>query len=440
MYGVCHGFVEVVDRLLTRKAQVNLQDKDGFTALHWSLITSPTRMDRVAATESDFGGPKFRAGTTSFAICEDRMHVPRALVERKANPDLQDGNGRTCLHLAVTHGWLDMVHLLLNAKASVTLKDRCAATPPMLAIHLDKFEVLESLLPRVEGNTLLIVDEHQNTLLHHALAKRHLPTVDRLLRDELASRNLANVRNSQGRQAMHLASAQGLDEILTLLISEFAVKVNSVDNNGCTPLAYAVKEGRRDTVALLLKHRANPNTADHQGRAPIHWAAAKGTGTRNELVQVLVAHGADPNLPEANDQGMRPLHIAAWQGLPTAAATLIKSGANAGLADLSSQTPLHYAVTYEHRNVIASLHQGGASADQADFMGQTPRTKAHTAAVKKLLNQWGKADLAEEASLPVPPPMRERLPSTPKSHLSFAGRASVTLSPKKTPRRAPLYR
>lgn len=47
------------------------------------------------------------------------------------------------------------------------------------------------------------------------------------------------------------------------------------DENGNTPLHWAVMNERKEIVALLMKHNVNTTAENNDGKTPLHYAIAK---------------------------------------------------------------------------------------------------------------------------------------------------------------------
>jgi ankyrin repeat protein len=122
------------------------------------------------------------------------------------------------------------------------------------------------------------------------------------------------------------------------------VPVNQRDSNGWTPLLYAIGNGQEEITLVLLQHGADPNTATPDGRTPLFFAVARKqvkavqalldrnvnasqkfpdgwtpllyaaqTPTETDMIEVLLAHHADPNA--TTPEGWTALDIAlknAW--------------------------------------------------------------------------------------------------------------------------------
>ncbi|KAK2593601.1 hypothetical protein QQS21_008689 [Conoideocrella luteorostrata] len=75
-------------------------------------------------------------------------------------------------------------------------------------------------------------------------------------------------------------------------ILETGKSVNVTSQQGVTPLALAVKQGRLDLTEILLEKGADPNIADRYGCAPLMLAAQRG---RQDIVKALLEYGAHPD-------------------------------------------------------------------------------------------------------------------------------------------------
>jgi uncharacterized protein len=106
--------------------------------------------------------------------------------------------------------------------------------------------------------------------------------------------------SGDGWTALHLAAAFGTPEAVKILLQNGAA-VDAVSKNPQTnqPLHAALALGRNpETIRLLLEAGASPNARQTGGYTPIFSAA---TANRRDLVDILIAHGADPAIQ--NDFG-----------------------------------------------------------------------------------------------------------------------------------------
>jgi ankyrin repeat protein len=62
------------------------------------------------------------------ATVKKNIELTKLLLENKANPNITDQNGSTALHFAVIFNYIDIVKLLVAAKAKTNLKDNRGKT------------------------------------------------------------------------------------------------------------------------------------------------------------------------------------------------------------------------------------------------------------------------------------------------------------------------
>ncbi|HEX3892638.1 MAG TPA: ankyrin repeat domain-containing protein [Terracidiphilus sp.] len=129
----------------------------------------------------------------------------------------------------------------------------------------------------------------------------------------------AQVFSGDGWTALHLAAAFGTPLSAAALIFRGA-RVDAVSQNPQRnqPLHAALALGRApSTIELLLAHGADPNATQTAGFSAIFSAA---TANRKDLAELLINHGANPHL--ANDQGKTPADFAQERGYTDLAAWL----------------------------------------------------------------------------------------------------------------------
>jgi ankyrin repeat protein len=122
--------------------------------------------------------------------------------------------------------------------------------------------------------------------------------------------------------------------------------VNTAGPSG-VPLTYALINHRRDVVELLLAHGADPNAAGELG-TPIHMAVYAEDA---KLVELLLAHGGRVDAPSGRDGGMTPLQLAARRESVELVRCLLQHGANPAAVDRNGNK----AMDYGHSKVVKDL-------------------------------------------------------------------------------------
>jgi len=180
-----------------------------------------------------------------------------------------------------------------------------------------------------------------------------------------ANPNLVNGQDSRGRTPLDDAALKGSLEVAQFLVARGA-RVNIKDNDGWTPLHYAVRDNA-NIVALLLAHGADASARDKDGWTPLHYAGNK------DVTALLIGKGADVN--HRDDDGNTPLHSASNREV---AESLIAAGADVNARGEEGWTPLHRAAR-SHQDVAQALLEHGANVNAKTDDGWTP---LHVAAEK----------------------------------------------------------
>ncbi|XP_061594229.1 cyclin-dependent kinase 4 inhibitor C isoform X2 [Cololabis saira] len=91
----------------------------------------------------------------------------------------------------------------------------------------------------------------------------------------------------------------------------------------------------------------------------------------SRLIQVLLAAGADPDLPDPR-LGLTVTHDAARQGFGESVRVLVSGGADVNLLDWDGNLPLHLAAAGGHLEALRALLPRTADPGQADGWGRSP--------------------------------------------------------------------
>lgn len=282
----------------------------------------------------------------------DRLAARRVLVQRPAQATVAAPDGTTPLHLAVQQDDLELVDLLLKAGADARAANRYGATPLFVACQNGNAALIERLVKA--GADAKSATPDGETMLMTAARTGKVEAVKLLLANGADPRAVEGWR---GQTALMWAAAENHTAVVQTLI-EAGADVNARSNGGFTPLLFAVRAGRTETVTLLLSKGANPNDVIGGARpaaaapAPPPTTAATGGAIGNAAGGRLAANNPDPlttlfqvfntgsRATSRTGPGTNALVLAIMNGHFELAAALIDRGADPN-ADGPGWTALH---------------------------------------------------------------------------------------------------
>jgi ankyrin repeat protein len=349
------GSLDVVKMLLVHKADPNAKEKWlQETALMWAaaenhadvvtaLLAAGAAIDQKSwVTDTpilgfpESGGPNTpfpRGGWTAlmYAARQNGKDAIRVLLEKGANPNLQDPQGATAMELAIINLHYDAAAAILDKGGDPNISDETGMSPLYAVVNM---------------NTLIWVQGRPAPALE-SNAEVDAAGLARRLIDKGANVNAQLKKTILKRHHYFLADRQMIE--------------------GATPLMRAAKYGDVNLAKILLERGADPTLKTKDGNNALTIAAGVNLPSVSgedphllhpsedgsvEIIKMLLDRGVDVNY--TNDQGLTALHGAVTRGQASGNGSgekiirlLAERGAKLDVKDKKGRTPLDVAVAGE---------------------------------------------------------------------------------------------
>lgn len=344
----------IIRTLIEQGADVNAQQADGTTALHWSAY-------------------------------HDDLETARLLVEAKANVSAANRYGVTPLSLACQNGSTSIVELLLERGANPNTALRGGETVLMTAARTGKPGPVAALLKR--GADMNAKERRGQTALMWAAADGHTEVVEMLIK---AGADIHAKLPDSGFTPFFFAARNGRIDVVRALLKA-GIDVNEgmeprkpggkIPSQGTSALILAIENGYYELALMLLDADANPND-QRSGFTPLHvmtWVRKPPRGEDRgmppppelgkmsslQFIRELVERGADVTLRLASGsgglgkfstKGATPFLMASATSDIAYMKLLLELGADPSIPNVENCTPLI---------VACGIHVGSDQATEA---------------------------------------------------------------------------
>nr|WP_278846969.1 ankyrin repeat domain-containing protein [Brachyspira pilosicoli] len=269
-------------------------------------------------TEINIGDVTHYANSTPLMIASSYGHydIAKALIDNGALVNLRAGDGFNALMEAVRTGNIEIAKLLIEHNSDINIKNKDGKNMIMIACEKGNEEMFNLL---IENNADI------------------------------------NEKSSWGASALIYASEKGNINIMQYLIDN-GIDVNGkADDNGDTPLLWAVTgENPYEASKLLIENGANVNATNYGGVAPATILAA----STPKVVKLLKDNGAD--LDTKFLDYYPPIAIAAGAGNLEIVKALVENGADVNYYPNDiNYTAIFHAIDQHNYEVAEYLFKNG---------------------------------------------------------------------------------
>ncbi|XP_059908466.1 kinase D-interacting substrate of 220 kDa B isoform X3 [Gadus macrocephalus] len=339
------GSLEIVQELIRRGANVNLDDVDCWTALisaaregHLEVVKELLE-NNANLEHRDMGG----WSALMWAAYKGRTPVAQMLLDKGANPNITGQYSVYPIIWAAGRGHGEIVHLLLQHGAKVNCSDKYGTTPLIWAARKGHYDSVMHLL----ANGADVDQEGANSMT--ALIVGVKGGFTDVVKELLKRNPNVNMTDKDGNTALAIAAKEGHTGIVQDLL-DAGTYVNITDRSGETMLIGAVRGGHVEIVRALLNKYADIDVRGQDGKTALYWAVEKGNAT---MVRDILQ--CNPDTESCTKEAETPLIKATKMRNIEVVELLLDKGAKVSAVDKKGDTPLHIAIRGRSRKLAELL-------------------------------------------------------------------------------------
>ena len=233
---VAAGDIELVKRIVSGGADVNVKTKNGYTPLHCAVHEGNIEIIKFLISHGADVNVKDEDGDTplDLAAHENNNEIAKLLISGGKTISTYE----TIFDAARGGTVEDLRYFLEEKKADVNAKEFAGFTPLHLAVMHENVELVRFLVSEGKANVDAENDDG-STPLHNLVRKMERSAIkseDTEIIKFLVSKGKANInaKEDDGTTALHIAASSGNIELAKVLLS-LGADINVRNNNGRTP-------------------------------------------------------------------------------------------------------------------------------------------------------------------------------------------------------------
>uniref|UniRef100_A0A3B4CZW7 Uncharacterized protein n=1 Tax=Pygocentrus nattereri TaxID=42514 RepID=A0A3B4CZW7_PYGNA len=339
------GSLEIVQELIRRGANVNLDDVDCWSALISAAKEGHVEVVKELLDSSAYIEHRDMGGWTAlmWAAYKGRVEVTNVLLENGANPNTTGQYSVYPIIWAAGRGHAEIVKLLLKHGAKVNCSDKYGTTPLIWAARKGHYDCVMHLLE----NGADVDQEGANSMTALIVAVKGGYT--EVVKELLKRNPNVNMTDKDGNTALMIAAKEGYTEIVQDLL-DAGTYVNIPDRSGDTVLIGAVRGGHVEIVRALLHKYADIDIRGQDNKTALYWAVEKGNAT---MVRDILQ--CNPDTETTTKDSETPLIKATKMRNIEIVELLLDKGAKVSAVDKKGDTPLHIAIRGRSRRLAELL-------------------------------------------------------------------------------------
>ncbi|XP_063448238.1 uncharacterized protein LOC134727781 [Mytilus trossulus] len=280
--GSCYmGTIDLVKWLISRNSDVNYCTENGWFPLLWASQEGHVDVvNELLQRSADVNKCNNNdASPLYIASQEGYVDVVKELLQHSADVNKCNNNGASPLSIASQEGHVNVVKELLQHSADVNKCTNEDASPLSIASQNGHVDVVKELLQH--SADVNKCNNNDASSLYIASQNGHVDVVKELLQHSAdinkCNNNISplNIASQNGHVDV-IACYNNMMEVVHVLLQCHDVDVDLCDDDGCSSLYWASKNGHVNVVKELLKHSADVNKCDFRGKNSLNVAQEKG--------------------------------------------------------------------------------------------------------------------------------------------------------------------
>lgn len=347
------GHLKIVKFLEDKKADLYAKSDGGLTPFHYAAMNNHVdvmeffwkemqkRKDPVFIKTADEVYP------IELAIKNNAIKAANFCLSKNCQLNTKDKSGLSHIFRASRDGDMRSLRILLNNCAPSMINEiENGQTPSAIAIkneHWDVVKLLKSYKANISNDKIL-------SGIHIAVQENNIEKFDTLRELGFSP----NERGQKGKVPLMAAIEQGSTALISHML-DINVDISAADDNGFTPLMYAVNKGDSTTLQKLIQRGAKINIR-------CGWMTPLISAIQNDKVDcfnILIQNGAKLDFPHKG--GWYPIHESAKANNGYYLKTLIEKKVNINTIEKNTNmTPLMVSIIRGDMDNFKLLLDNGA--------------------------------------------------------------------------------
>ena len=390
-----HGNIEAVHLLLDNGATDTILNKARDAPLHFAVRVNKPKLVQafvcrpqveILQPGPDMNTPIHIAAmhdnADSFKVLCESSQMVEAVKSNKISA--KNSDGLTAIHVAVCNGSHRVLELIIRTSQLLG----CSTKVELELLNKENFDPLRSA---VEAGYLEIVNVllrfgaiptkccgNKIPPLHLACAQGKFEMVRSMVKQY--GSDILTQRDQYGRLPVFYGAISSHSPSIIAYFDENGVSLNATEDDGCTPLHFAIKCGNLSSVKELLSRGANPLIKNSHGRNSAHFAV---TFNRKKIVVMLSAHKTFSQLfTEKDNDRDSAILLALRKGYGKLVLPLLSSNQLhlQSMYDAESNNCLHLAAASNDWTTLRVLLDENDFSDSVNKLNSKGETPLHLAA------------------------------------------------------------